>query len=210
MPAPERRTDERSEAGRSAGAGTGGAEPTGGNGEARVPGSEVLSKARRRRFTGEYKVRILAAVEKTRGSGEIGALLRREGLFSSHLTKWKAQRDAGALAGLAPRRRGRAARPKNPLCRRLAEVERENRRLQRRLAQAESTMEIQEIVSELLGIPLDRPGSDGARELAANSGGIRPYRTRRPGLFSVQAAAWRPASSPQRRRTWSVPEGAPS
>jgi transposase-like protein len=161
VPGPERRTDERSEAVRSAGAGTGGAEPGGGNGKARVPASEVSSTARRRRFTAEYKLGILAAVEVARKSGGIGALLRREGLFSSHLTKWNAQREAGALKALAPRRRGPGAAPRNPLARRVAELERENRRLQRRLSQSEAILEIQKKVSELLGIPLDRPGTDG-------------------------------------------------
>ena len=159
--APERRTDERSEAGRSAGADPGGAEPPGGNGKPRVAASEVSSKPRRRRYTAEYKLGILAAVEVARKTGGIGALLRREGLFSSHLTKWNAQREAGALAALAPRRRGPAAAPKNPLARRVAELERENRRLQRRLAQSEAILVIQKKVSELLGIPLDRPGTDG-------------------------------------------------
>jgi transposase-like protein len=127
----------------------------------RVPPSEVSSKPRRRRFTAEYKLRILAAVDAARDSGGIGALLRREGLFSSHLAKWRAQREEGALAALTPRRRGPAATPTNPLARRVAELERENRNLQRRLAQSEAILEIQKKVSELLGIPLDRPGNDG-------------------------------------------------
>ena len=159
--APERRTDERSEAGRSGGAVPGGAEPAGGIGTGRVPETEVSSTPRRRRFTAEYKLGILSAVEVARDSGGIGALLRREGLFSSHLTKWKAQREEGALAALAPRRRGPAVASKNPLARRVAELEREIRQLQRRLAQSEAILEIQKKVSELLGIPLDRPGNDG-------------------------------------------------
>lgn len=156
--APERRTDERSEAGRSGGADPGGARPD----DAVVPASEVSPRAQRRQFTAEYKLRILRAVDAARDSGTIGALLRREGLYSSHLTKWKRQRSAGALAALAPRRRGPKAVPPNPLARRVAELERENRRLQRRLAQSEAVLEIQKKVSELLGIPLDRPESDGS------------------------------------------------
>jgi len=126
-----------------------------------VPDPEVSATAQRRRFTAKYKLGVLAAVEATRGSGEIGALLRREGLFSSHLTRWKAQRRAGALSALAARRRGPTAAPPNPLAKRVAELERENRRLQRRLAQSEAILVIQKKVSELLGIPLDRLESDG-------------------------------------------------
>lgn len=159
--ATERRSDERSEAGRSGGAATGGAGPGEDRGRSPVPSTEVSAKARRRTFTAEYKLRILTAVESARESGAIGALLRREGLFFSHLTKWKAQRRAGALKALAPRRRGPRAAPPNPLAKRVAELERENRRLQRRLAQSEAVLEIQKKVSELLGIPLDRPESDG-------------------------------------------------
>ena len=155
--APETRAGERSEPDRVAGADAG----AGGNGATRVPDPEVSATAQRRRFTAKYKLKVLAAVEATRGSGEIGALLRREGLFSSHLTRWKAQRRAGALSALAPRRRGPKAAPPNPLARRVAELERETRRLERRLAQSEAILVIQKKVSELLGIPLDRPESDG-------------------------------------------------
>jgi transposase-like protein len=126
-----------------------------------VPDPEVHARARRRTFTAAYKLRILDAVEAARGSGEIGALLRREGLFSSHLTKWKAQRRAGALRALAPQRRGPKAHAPNPLAGRVAELERDNRRLTHRLARAEAINEIQKKVSELLGIPLDPPPGDG-------------------------------------------------
>jgi transposase len=146
---------------------TGGGDIAGGarNGRAHesvpVPDAEVTAKARRRTFTAQYKLEILDAVEAARESGQIGALLRREGLFSSHLTKWNAQRRAGALTGLAPRRRGPKAEPPNPLAKRNAELERENRRLHGRLAQAEAICEIQKKVSALLGIPLGRPENDG-------------------------------------------------
>ena len=126
-----------------------------------VPDSEVPAKARRRSFSARYKLEILDAVEAARETGEIGALLRREGLYSSHLTKWRAQQKSGALRALAPRKRGpKAARP-NPLARRVAELERENRRLERRLAHAEAINEIQKKVSDLLEISLDPPPSDG-------------------------------------------------
>ena len=128
-----------------------------------VPDAEVTAKARRRTFTAQYKLDILDAVEAARESGKIGALLRREGLFSSHLTKWNAQRRAGALTGLAPRRRGPKVEPPNPLAKRNAELERENRRLQRRLAQSEAIIDIQKKVAALLGIPLDQPENDARR-----------------------------------------------
>ena len=126
-----------------------------------APDAEVTAKARRRTFPAAYKLKILDAVDAAREPGEIGALLRREGLYSSHLTKWRSQRRAGALSALAPRARGPKAEPKNPLAPRLAELERENRRLHGRLAQAEAINEIQKKVSALLGIPLDRPESGG-------------------------------------------------
>lgn len=160
--APESREGERSEPDRDGGALAGGAQNGAPHGKSPVPDAEVRSKARRRTFTGQYKLEILDAVEAARGSGEIGALLRREGLFSSHLTKWNAQRRAGALTGLAPRRRGPMAAPSNPLAKQLAESQREVRRLHARLAQAEAICEIQKKVSALLGIPLDPPPS-GAR-----------------------------------------------
>jgi transposase-like protein len=126
-----------------------------------VPDPEVTPKARRRTFSARYKLEILDAVEAVREAGGIAALLRREGLYSSHLTKWKTQQKAGALSGLAPRKRGPKAKRPNPLSRRVAELERENRRLEQRLARAEAINEIQKKVSELLGIPLDPPASDG-------------------------------------------------
>lgn len=152
--APERRTDERSEAGRSGGADSDDAASP-------VPASEVSAVARRRHFSAEYKLRILDEVEAVRSTAGIGALLRREGLFFSHLATWRAQKEAGALAALAPRRRGPSPAPPNPLSRRVAELERENRNLQRRLAQSEAILEIQKKVSELLGIPLDPIETDG-------------------------------------------------
>lgn len=162
--APELRPGERSETGRGAGADAGGATTNGApHGNAPVPDAEVTAKARRRTFTAQYKIDILDAVEAARESGTIGALLRREGLFSSHLTKWNAQRRAGALTGLAPRRRGPKAEPPNPLAKRNAELERENRRLLRRLAQADAICEIQKKVAALLGIPLDHPENDERR-----------------------------------------------
>lgn len=155
----ELRSGERSEPGRGGGPNTGGA-PEGADNHPPVPNPEVLPKARRRTFTVQYKLAILQAVDAAKGTGEIGALLRREGLFSSHLTKWRAQQKAGALSGQTPRKRGPKPKPVNPLKARNAELERENRRLKRHLAKATMIIDIQKKVSELLGIPLDPTGSD--------------------------------------------------
>jgi transposase-like protein len=154
---PESREGERSETDLDGGAPAGAAAPRG----SRIPAQEVSSKASRRQFTARYKLRILKAIDAAEASGEIGAILRREGLYSSHLTKWRHQREKGSLAALGPCRRGPAPEPRNPLAGRVAELERENRRLTGRLAQAEAVLSIQKKVSELLGIPLDLPESVG-------------------------------------------------
>ncbi len=118
------------------------------------PDPEVAERAARRRFTAEYKLRVLREADTCAGTGELGALLRREGLYSSHLTTWRWQREQGALAALTPKPRGRPAAPVSPLARRVAELEREKARLERRLKQAETIIEVQKKVSEILGIPL--------------------------------------------------------
>ncbi len=128
---------------------------------ASAPDPEVPAKAVRRRFTAEYKLRVLREADSCTASGEVGALLRREGLYSSHLTTWRRQREQGALAALTPKPRGRPAVPPHPLARRVAELQRENAHLQRRLKQAEAIIEVQKKVSELLGIPLKSPDDGG-------------------------------------------------
>ena len=110
--------------------------------------TEVVAKAMRRRFSAEYKLRILEEAEAC-SSGEMGALLRREGLYSSHLTTWRRQREAGQLAGLAPKRRG----PKpNPEAEELKRLRKENERLQVRLQQAEAIIEAQKKLAQLFGL----------------------------------------------------------
>ena len=128
--------------------------------EPAVPGPEVRERASRRRFTAEYKLRVLREADSCVGPGEVGALLRREGLYSSHLTTWRRQRELGALAALAPNKRGRRTVAPSPLARRVAELEREKARLERRLKQAETIIEVQKKVSEILGIPLKNPDVD--------------------------------------------------
>jgi len=120
------------------------------------PDPEVLERPRRRQFTAEYKLRILQEVDASRKSGEIGVLLRREGLYFSHLITWRRQRDAGALSALQARKRGRKAKEVHPLARKLAESEAKNRRLEKRLAEAQIIIEFQKKVADLLGIPLKR------------------------------------------------------
>ena len=123
------------------------------------PDPEVSERAARRRFTAEYKLRVLRQADACAGTGELGALLRREGLYSSHLTTWRRQREQGSLAALSPQKRGRPGVPPSPLARRVAELERENIRLTHRLQQAETIIAVQKKVSEILGIPL-KPGDD--------------------------------------------------
>ena len=118
--------------------------------------TEVSSKPRRRRFTGKYKRKILKEVAACSKPGEIGALLRREGLYSSNLVEWRRALERGALSALQPKKRGPAAKEFNPLARKVAELEREVARATRRAERAEALVEVQKKVSELLGIQLPR------------------------------------------------------
>jgi transposase-like protein len=111
---------------------------------------EVVPKAKRRTFSAEQKLRILAEADACTSPGEVGALLRREGIYSSHLDQWRKQRQRGVLQALAPQRRG----PKvDPQAEEIAKLRRENERLQARLAQAETIIEVQKKLSMLLGLP---------------------------------------------------------
>ena len=113
---------------------------------------EVLERPQRRRFTAKYKLQVLEQADACTEPGEIGALLRREGLYSSHLSSWRRLRESGALAGLTPRKRGRKADPAKQQIRRVAELEREIQCLRERLTQAETIIDVQKKVSSLLGI----------------------------------------------------------
>ncbi len=122
-----------------------------------VPDPEVPERPTRRRFTAEYKARIVEEANAATEPGQVGALLRREGLYSSHLVDWRRQYRLGALSSLA-RPRGR---PKpHPLAAENERLRRTNARLTRRLATAERIIEIQGKVSELLGIPLAQRSDD--------------------------------------------------
>jgi transposase len=114
-----------------------------------IPDPQVSEKARRRWFSAEYKLRILEDAEGAQ-PGEIGSLLRREGLYSSHLAKWRQQRREGTLQALS-KKRGRKPRP-DAGTRRIAELERENERLRRKLTQAKTIIEVQKKLSQALGI----------------------------------------------------------
>lgn len=126
-----------------------------------APGQEVevLARPERRRFSVEYKRRIVREADQCRKPGEIGALLRREGLYSSQLSAWRAARDRGELGGQGSRRRGPKGKQPDPSAKRIAELERENRRLRKRAERAEALVEVQKKLSELLGVEL--PESDG-------------------------------------------------
>ena len=125
------------------------------------PDPEVPAKAQRRRFSAQYKKKILEEADVCKASpGAMGALLRREGLYSSHLTTWRKQREKGELNGLAPKKRGRKAKPINPLTRKVRELESETRRLQKQLDRAETIISFQKKLSEMLGISLDQKEND--------------------------------------------------
>jgi transposase len=119
-----------------------------------LPDPEVPAKATRRRFTAAYKLRILEQAEQC-APGELGALLRREGLYSSHLTKWRAQRAAGRLQG---RKQTAGKVELDAALKRVAAVERENRRLRQRLERAETVISVQKKLSSLLGLDPQEPG----------------------------------------------------
>jgi transposase len=121
--------------------------------EAPRPNPEVLARAKRRTYTGEFKLQVLAEADGARGSGEIGAVLRRHGLYSSHLTKWRQERKSGILEGLAPQKRGPKSKA-HPLTAENQKLRRDNERLTDRLRKAELIIDVQKKVAMLLGIPL--------------------------------------------------------
>ncbi len=125
-----------------------------------TPETEVSAKATRRTFTKEYKLGILDQADRCTGSGEIGKLLRREGLYSSHLTSWRAQRREGTLRALGRKRGPKTKKTKDQLD--IEKLQRENERLRKRLAYAEKIITVQKKLSEVLGIELEE--EDDANE----------------------------------------------
>jgi len=150
LPPAERREAERSEADRS---GAGGKTVTIGAAPPPRLNPEVVADAKRRTFTAEYKQRILAQADHAaQVPGGIGALLRREGLYSSHLVTWRREREAGILQGLAPRKRGPKSK-RHPQEEEIQRLRRENQRLTEELRKAEIILEVQKKVAALLGPP---------------------------------------------------------
>lgn len=123
-----------------------------------MPKTEVVAKAKRKQFSAAEKLRILREVDACQGSGEIGALLRREGIYSSYLTTWRKQRERGELDGLAPQKRG--PKPDPQAAAEIARLKRENERLQKRLQQAELIIDFQKKAAQLFGGTLETPDLD--------------------------------------------------
>jgi len=128
--------------------------PWGRTGAAVIPDPEVPTKATRRRFTSEYKRRILKEAD---ACADLGALLRREGLYASNLTTWRKQMNRGVLTALSPKKRGRKESGSNPLQIENEKLRKENNRLERRLKRAELIIDIQKKAAQILGIPLSTP-----------------------------------------------------
>lgn len=122
---------------------------------------EVSAKARRRRFTAEYKRRVLREAEACKRTGELGALLRREGIYSSSLSSWRQAKERGELEALTPKKRGPLPSAPNPLAPRVAELERALAKAEARAQRAEALVELQKKISELLGIQLPKPSGEG-------------------------------------------------
>ena len=125
---------------------------SGGRGAPR-PNPEVLARAKRRTYTADFKLKVLGEADTARGSGEIGAVLRKHGLYSSHLTKWRKERKSGILQGLEPQKRGPKSKA-NPLDAENQKLRRDNERLTDRLRKAELVIDVQKKVAMLLGIPI--------------------------------------------------------
>jgi len=145
LAAPERRPGERSEAGRS-----GGAANSGAGFSAAAPDPEVRPRARRRSFSAAYKVSMLEQADRATGPGEVGALLRREGLYSSHLTHWRQSREAGALGALSQKRGRKPSR--DPWAGENEKLQRKVAQLEKKLRQAETIIDFQKKLSALLEI----------------------------------------------------------
>ena len=147
LPSVGRREPERGERDRSATDGNAGADPK------THPDPEVVAQAKRRRFTAEYKQRILSEVDQAKGSGGIGILLRREGLYSSLLATWRREREAGIIQALTPQKRGPKSK-RDPVAEENQQLRRETQRLTEELRKAEIVIDIQKKVATLLGRPI--------------------------------------------------------
>lgn len=135
------------------------------NGDERpkTPDPEVVPMAERRRFSAGEKLRILEEADACTEPGEVGALLRREGIYSSYVSRWRQARDRGQLTALGSQQRGPKAATDAALAKEVAGLRRENERLQARLGQAEAIIEVQKKLSELLGPGAEDDASSGRR-----------------------------------------------
>ena len=113
--------------------------------------TEVIPKRRKRRFSATEKLRILGEADQCTRQGELGALLRREAIYSSQLATWRYQRSQGGLNALAEKKRGRKAKAQNPLAAKLAESEKQNRRLTKKLEEAKIIISFQKKFLEMFG-----------------------------------------------------------
>ena len=125
------------------------------------PDPEVSEKKPRRRFTAQYKLRILEEADGCDKLGQIGVLLRREGLYSSNLSSWRKQKQKDLLQAMSPQKRGRKQKERNPLSQQVARLEKENRRLKEKLIKAEAIIDIQKKISDILDISQNQ--EDGSK-----------------------------------------------
>ena len=153
FPVPERSGGERSETERSGGSGNAGAF------RGPRPNPEVVAKAKRRTFTAGYKERILSAADAAQQTGQIGALLRREGLYSSLLATWRKERAAAITEAMSPHKRGPKSK-QSPLATENAKLQYENAQIADRLRKAEIIIDVQKKLATLLGLPLRTPASE--------------------------------------------------
>ena len=124
------------------------------------PDPEVSEKPSRRRFTATQKLKILKQIDDLTKPGEVGAFMRKNGLYSSTVSGWRRKRESGELAGLTPKKKGRKPIPKDPKEKVIKSQQKEIARLQRKLEKAETIIEIQKKVATLLGVPLKSQESE--------------------------------------------------
>lgn len=131
-----------------------------------LPNPEVPDRPQRRKFTADYKRRILAEMDSATAQGQVGAILRREGLYSSHIAAWRKTREAAERIALEPKKRGPKSKAKDPLQVENTQLRRENAKLQTKLRKAELMIEIQKKVHEMLGIELPPEPTDDEVEMS--------------------------------------------
>jgi len=144
---------------------------------------KVVAQAKRRRFTGEYKQRILAEVDQAKGSGGIGILLRREGLYSSLLATWRREREAGVLQALTPQKRGPKSK-RDPVAEENQHLRRETQRLTEELRKAEIVIDIQKKVAMLLGRPISTVDAEEKPQWTPSCSSLPPSASNLPATFS--------------------------